>query len=672
MTGVPKSPSFETIVERRLSRRQALKGAAGASAWVALSGGSLFGLSGCDGAVKSPPLTFAELEHGYDETHHVADGYVTQVLIRWGDAVLPGAAPFRPGAQTKAEQDTQFGTANDFIGFLPLPFGSDNSEHGLLCVNHEFTVAMMMFPGFDNRWRTAEEKTRAQADVEVAAHGHSVIEVKRVDGQWTVVGDSPYNRRITGETPIALSGPAAGHRRLKTSADPEGRTVLGTLGNCAGGVTPWGTVLTAEENFGLYFYGDQDVAAETAAEERRNWASHNAGFAWVPDHDAADPETAPPVRSLPSFYGWSRFYDRFHIEKEPREFNRFGWMVEFDPYDPQSVPKKRTALGRFAHEGTTVVAEHGKPVVAYSGDDARHEFVYRFVSRGSYDATNRAANMDLLDDGDLFAARFDADGTGEWIKLELKETGPASAAESGLSDPGEVLIDAREIARRLGATPMDRPEDVETNPLTGRTYVMLTNNSRRKAEETDAANPRAENLWGQILEILPPGEDGARDHLSNTFAWDLFLLAGDPNHPETAKQGSYHAGVSGSGWFANPDNVAFDPEGRMWVATDGFPGNKTPAGDAAPVHDGIWACETVGENRALTKHFFGCPRGAEMCGPCFTPDGTTLFVAVQHPGLERGSTFDNPSTRWPDFDPDMPPRDAVVAITKKDGGTVGS
>ena len=645
--------TFDQVLQQRLSRRTALKGLLGASA-AAASHGSLLALSGCSRSTPNPaipPLNFTELGHGYDANHHVAPGYRADILLRWGDPVLPDAPDnFAGGVRDAASQLGQFGYNNDFIGFLPLPYGSNNSDHGLLCVNHEYCNPLLMFPNIKSRG-LPKQVTPEQTEIEMAAHGHSVVEIKKTNGQWQTVDNSQYNRRITAHTPMELTGPAAGHRRLQTSADPSGRTAFGTLSNCAGGVTPWGTVLIAEENFQEYFYGDPIVASKKAPEERQNYTEFKAGIS--------------------AWYRWADHHPRFHLEQEPREINRFGWMVELDPYDPTSTPKKRTALGRFCHEGATIVAEHGKSVVAYSGDDGKHQFVYKFVSKGLYDKDNRRANMDLLAEGELFAAKFHPNGVGEWRKVELQPEGKTNPEVTGLTDPEEALIDARLVARLLGATPMDRPEDIETNPVTGRTYVMLTNNSKRTPEQTDPTNPRANNKWGQILEILPPGIDGKRDHWQPHFEWDMFLLAGDPNHPDGAKRGRYHKLISRDGWFANPDNVAFAPAGRMWITTDGFPRNKSPEGLKAPVHDGIWACETTGDNRALTQHFFGCPIGAEMCGPCFTPDGKTLFAAVQHPGDAPGSSYQNPATRWPDFDPNNPPRPSVVVITKKDGGEIG-
>lgn len=611
---------------------------------------------GGDGCL--PGLNFEEIAHSYDDTHHVARGYNADVLIRWGDPVTKDAPRFDPNQQSAQSQAEQFGYNNDFIGFVPLPLGSDSSDHGLLCVNHEYTSTSLMLPGFKDDWQAFQFVNKEEIATEMAAHGHSVVEIRKISGQWQVVAGSAYNRRITLTTPMEITGPAAGHRRLQTQADPTGRRVLGTLYNCAGGITPWGTVLMAEEGISDYFGGDLAALEAEAARELLNYQSHAAKYNNFSKED-----------SLP--YSWHRHIDRFDINKEPFEINRFGWMVEFDPYNPSSTPMKRTALGRFAHEGATIVSAAGKPVIAYMGDDNEFECIYKFVSKKPYLPADRNHNLTLLEEGDLFVAKIDADGGGQWLKLTFEnqfENTPASHLTSQV----DVLIEVRNAARALGATPMDRPEDIETNPVTGRTYVMLTNNSDREESQTDPANPRAFNAWGQILEIIPPGVDGERDHWADEFTWDMFLLAGNPSHPDPQKRGRYNPDITKHGWFCCPDNLCFDPSGRMWIATDGGSSNKLPDGTPDPIHDGLWACETTGDDRALTKHFFGCPRGAEAAGPCFTPDGETLFVAVQHPGAGNDSNYATPSTRWPDFSADMPPRPSVMVITKKENGKIGS
>jgi secreted PhoX family phosphatase len=429
---------------------------------------------------------------------------------------------------------------------------------------------------------------------------------------------------------------------MKTKADPAGTTVLGTLNNCAGGTTPWGTCLSGEENVNGYFGGDPK-----ATPEARNLARMTFN----------DKPRQP----------WFRFEDRFDVTKEPNEPNRFGWVVEVDPYDPNSTPVKRTALGRMKHEGATTVIDKSGRVAVYTGDDQIYEYVYKFVTNGKYDTKNRAANKDLLDDGTLFVAKFNADGTMNWLPLVFGQ-GPLTAA-NGFNSQADVLIETRRAADLLGATKMDRPEDIEPDPASGRVYVVLTKNAARKAQETEPSNPRADNQFGHIIELIPPGSEGpkgrrsASDHASTTFRWEMFLMGGDPANPRHGAK--YGPGLSANGYLATPDNIAFDGRGHLWIVTDG-------QDDALGAADSVYACDLQGPRRAVTKLFFNAPRGAEVCGPCFTPDARTLFVAIQHPGEEKGSTVDKPSTRWPDFKDGVPPRPAVIAITKDDGGEIGT
>ena len=348
-----------------------------------------------------------------------------------------------------------------------------------------------------------------------------------------------------------------------------------------------------------------------------------------------------------------------NLDKEPNEPNRFGWIVEIDPYDPNHTSVKRTALGRCAHECATHAVSHDGRVAIYSGDDARMEYVYKFVTEGKFDAANREANRDLLDRGTLYAARFEANGKMRWLPL-VHGQGPLTAA-NGFASQADVVIEVRRAGDLLGATPMDRPEDVEAHPLTGRVYVVLTYNEQRKPDQVNAANPRANNRYGHIVEIVPPLAGGKPDHTATECDWGFFMLGGNPADP---KQGARYGGpVSANGWVVAPDNVAFDPKGRIWISTDG-------QDDLAGFNDSLYGACVSGPQRGVTRAFFNGPRGSEICGPEFTPDGKTLFVAIQHPG--DGSSYDKPSTRWPDFRPDLPPRGSVVAITKNDGGEIGS
>jgi secreted PhoX family phosphatase len=626
---------FDALARARLSRRDILRGSAALAAAFSLP-------AGCAAPRKSDPSTlrFEGLAQGVDDRMHVAAGHSAQVVLAWGDPVLPGAPRFSVASQSAETQRLQFGTENDFLAFVPLPMGSNSSTRGLLCANHEGSRLHMMMPGFAGEAEALARATRAQVECEMSAQGHSVVEIELVDGRWTPVPGSALNRRFDAlHTVLRVSGPAAGSERLRTREDPSGTRVTGTFNNCAGGVTPWGTVLVCEENINQVFSG-----SARGTREARNHDRMGVG---------AELE-----------YAWAAHHERFVVERELNEANRHGWVVEYDPHDPSFEPVKRTALGRFKHEGATCAVDPDGRVVVYMGDDDEDEHIYRWTSARAWNPNERAANRDLLDDGVLHVARFDEDGTIEWLPL-VHGHGPLDGS-NGFESQADVLIEARTAATLLGATPMDRPEDVEANPRTGKVYAMLTNNTRRK--EADAANPRARNKHGHVLELDPPRDrQGRALHAADKFAWEVFLLGGDPNDAE--QPGEYHAGVDAGGWLTCPDNCTFDPRGRLWIATDG--------GARLGIADGVWACDVDGEGRALTKRFFRAPVGAEVCGPCFTPDGSTLFVAVQHPGESdargnaRGVHHGAPTSRFPDHDPALPPRSAVVALRRIDGGALG-
>ena len=625
-----QEPRIGDVIERRLGRRGALRGLVGVGAAAAL-GRELLGGPVLAQEAGPSSLTFKEVAHGLDRTHHIPEGYEAQVLIRWGDPVVSGAPAFDPANLTAAAQEKQFGYNCDYVGLHRLPAGSTTNDRFLMVVNHEYTSPGLMFAGLGSGRAVNLKASRPQVEVEMAAHGGTVIEIAREGGTWKVVPDSKYGRRITGTTPIQISGPAAGHDRLKTSADPTGTRVLGMLNNCAGGETPWGTWLTAEENFNGYFGGDAEKLPDAKAYKRYGV-------------------------SKATWYAWAQHVDRFNVEKEPNEPNRFGWIVEIDPYDPSSTPVKRTALGRFKHEGCTYVLAKDGRVVFYSGDDERFDYVYKFVTSKPWNPQDRAANRNLLDDGTLYVARFNDDGKIEWLPL-VHGQGPLTA-ENGFASQADVLIYTRMAADLLKATPMDRPEDVEVNPVNGRVYVLLTNNTRRTEQQVNKANPMARNAHGHVIEVMP--KDG--DHASMEGTWSIFIVGGKPGIDPGAR---YHWATSENGWLSCVDNCVFDSKGRIWIATDGAP-------TAAGIADGLYGADTAGYGRGLTRCFFQAPTGAEVCGPMITPDDGTLFLAIQHPGEDSGSTFEKPSTRWPDFKDGMPPRPSVIAITKKGGGTIGT
>ena len=497
MTGiVEKSESYDGIVGTRLSRRAALMGLASTAALLATP--AMWPKSA---KAAGSSLSFAELTRIYDQTHHVAPDYNANILIRWGDPIARDVT-FDPAALSADSQAKQFGYNCDFIGYMPLPVGSGNSEHGLLCVNNEYPDPHLMWPGMtedDGASKLSDDQIRVMQ----AAWGHSVVEIKKEGGAWSYVQNSEYNRRINGFTEMSISGPAAGHALLKTAADPSGTKAIGTGYNCAGGTTPWGTILTCEEGLSDTFGGDAAKVADAKLLERYGY-------------DGSD------------YYGMARVEPRLHLDKEPNEPNRFDWVVEIDPYQPSAAPVKRTALGRFAHEGATTIVNKDGRVAVYLGDDDYFEYLYRFVTKGTFNPNDREANKNLLDDGELSVAKLDANGELRWLPLVHGRNG--LTAENGFADQGEVVIKARLAAELLGATPMDRPEDFEASPVNGKVYAVMTKNAKRKPEQVDPANPRPENKAGHILELSPPGEGKDADHAAATYKWDVFLLAGDPSN----------------------------------------------------------------------------------------------------------------------------------------------
>lgn len=635
--------SFTEICQRRLSRRDLLK--SGIAVGVATAVG---GVAGCANqfnaeleprdedvnANKNTPYQsnydFIEIEHGIDEHHHVAADHQAQILLRWGDPIFKDAPEFDPYRQTAEKQLQQFGFNNDYIGYISLQPLAGQDERALLCVNHEYPGHGLMFPNFGSADSISEE----QVKISKAASGNSIIEISRKGNQWTLQRDSHYNRRLNAlETEFEISGPVAGNPRLSTSADSHARTVIGTINNCAGGITPWGTYLSCEENFNYCFSGEL-----------------------APNH----PEAANHKRyNVPTdLMYWGKFDKRFDLSVEPNEANRFGWVVEIDPLDPQSKPKKRTAMGRFKHEGgENIIAADGRLVV-YMGDDQKFEYLYKFVSRDKVDLVDREANRDLLDQGTLYVARFFDDGNLEWLPLEYQN----EVLQAQFASQADILIEARRAADLLGATPMDRPEDVVPNSKTGKVYVMLTNNNKRKTP--NAANPRTSNKFGHIIEI----SELDNNHAQTRGHWQLVVLCGDPQNP--AHNAKWNHNTSANGWFTSPDNGAVDPAGRLWVATD--QGEKVSLSGSA---DGLWALETEGVNRGTGKMFFRVPSGAELCGPIFSDNGESLFLSVQHPGdiseKSGAARYDTATTLWPDFKEGTPPKPSLMVIRRKGGGRVG-
>ncbi|MCY9837826.1 PhoX family protein [Aeromonas media] len=616
-----QEPEFNRLIEAGLSRRGFLKGV-GAASMVAFFAASP--VARAVAAATQPLLGFQAVPASVADAIVVPPGYKAEVLIAWGDALFADAPAFSQSNDARA-QARQFGDNNDGMSFFPL-----GPDRALLAVNNEYTNYEYLFAD-GGKALSAEAVAKAQA-----AHGVSLVELVRIDGKWQANPRGALNRRITATTPMTLSGPAAGHALLKTQADPEGRTALGTFNNCANGQTPWGTYLTCEENFNGYFgSAGKPVLDQRAA--RYGLAAEDAGF------------------------GWHQFDKRFDLAKHPNEPHRFGWVVEIDPHDPASTPKKRTALGRFKHENAAFTINKDGRAVVYLGDDERGEHIYRFVSKNKVAPGKDPANRDLLDEGTLYVARFEAKegelkGTGQWLPLVHGQHG--LTRENGFADQGEVLIFAREAATRLGATTMDRPEWVAVHPHRAEAYCTLTNNKNRGLKENqplDGANPRAENPYGQIIRWRPAGGD----HGSDSFEWDLFLLAGNPAvNKEGLMAGS--ANINPDNMFNSPDGIGFDEAGRLWIQTDGDYSNEK---QFAGMGNNQMLCADPASGEV--RRFLTGPIACEITGLTFSPDWRTMFVGVQHPGEELAPSH------FPDGGTAIP-RSAVLRITRDDGGIIGA
>ncbi|MZD54893.1 PhoX family protein [Streptomyces sp. SID5606] len=646
------------VIAGALSRRSMMRAAAVVT--VAAAGAGAVGVAGAPSAQAAPAaghghghghhpkpqgargLRFTPVAPNKDDKVTVPEGYRQDVVIRWGEPILRGAPAFDPEKQTAKAQAGQFGYNNDFLALLPLRGERDRQ---VLVANHEYTDEILMFRGYD-----PENPTREQVEIAWAAHGLSVVAVEeeRRSGRLTPVSRHRLNRRVTATTEFRLTGPAAGSDLVKTSVDRSGRKVLGTLNNCSGGTTPWGTTLHGEENFNQYFANsgrdtDKRYGIGTGATERK----------------------------------WERFDKRFDVAKEPNEVHRFGYVVELDPYDPESTPRKHTLLGRFKHEAATVrLTWDGRPVV-YTGDDERFDYFYKFVGskrmRHGGSRSAREHNLSLLDEGTLYVAKLSGDspvieidgtgklprdgefdGSGHWIPLVTATEDGAVSHVEGMSAE-EVCVFTRLAGDKVGATKMDRPEDIEPSPQTGKVYVALTNNTNRGVgsnAKPDEANPRNANKHGHVLELTERWNRAD----ATSFAWSLFLVAGDPEDPATYFAGFPKERVSP---ISCPDNVAFDDHGNLWISTDG---------NALGTHDGLFGVATRGDRRGELKQFLTVPTGAETCGPLI--QDRRVLVAVQHPGEIDGASVEKPASTWPDG-PGKIVRPAVVAVWRADGEDIG-
>jgi secreted PhoX family phosphatase len=711
------------------SRRRFVRGGIGASALAAAGGLSLQGLVSTVQAAPLPAgLGFPGI--GFDSVPAntralnaaqggsatsvvdkvtVPAGYTAQVFVAWGDPILPGGQPFDPSAgQGAAEQLRQFGMHNDGMHFFALPGvgGVPSNERGLLCVNNEYTHEELLFSDGQVGGGYTIAKTRKSQ----AAHGVSIVEARRVAGRWTVVKNSVYGRRITANTPVLISGPAAGHALLQshefvvadeastpTGNTGSGRSGLGTVNNCSHGITPWGTYLTCEENWNGNFGGTGAVDTSPTSEIGKlnnRYGISAAGFG----------------------YRWHTTDPRWDVSTNPNEPHLFGWVVEIDPLNPAAKPVKRTALGRFKHESAQYVVDANNRVAFYMGDDERNEYIYKFVCAASYSPTNKAANRNLLDNGTLYVARFNSDLTGQWIALVPGTIGvdgvalrdnPNFAGADDAEVLAKILIKTRMAGDAVGATMMDRPEWTGARPRIGgfqevEVYCTLTNNNRRGTwnasrpatqpaanaadgstgaglarPAVDASNPRADNVYGHIIRWRENG----RSVTATSFSWDLFVQAGDSRTTKTPAanySGNIVDNPNGSADFGAPDGLWFDGFGRLWVQTDQV---GDGSGDFINIGGNMMVC--ADPNTGEARRFLTAPNRCEVTGVTMTPDGRTMFVGVQHPGEDALAATPEQYSSWPHNQwtveadgltplPAGRPRSAVVVITKDDGGVIGS
>ena len=653
--GTEGSATPIALWQRRLSRRRLLAHGTDLALLSALIPARVV-------AQRGAPFGFEPVSPSSEDAVVVPPGYRADVLVRWGEplfadtpaldagAVAQGAL-LRPGAARA--QASQFGYNCDGMGVFDLGAGEV-----LICVNHEYPNPELLFPGYRAAQRARGAAAFMRAHPQCVAYMQAAVGLSvahfRTSPQWRLRTDSAFNRRVTANTPMRIAGPARGHALLKTTRDPTGTRVNGTLFNCAAGITPWGTYLTAEENADNFF-GNRRAARFT------------------PDVERAHNRFRP--RGLESRFRWEFADPRFDVALFPKEPFKFGWIVEMDPRDRSRPIKKRTALGRFKHEGATVVAAPDGRIAVYMGDDEHLEYLYKFVTRDAFDPERPEANADLLDAGTLYVARFREDGEGEWIPLRWGEH-PELRPERGFHSQGDVVIRCREAADRVGATPMDRPEDIAVSPRTGKVYVACTNNPDRHGGEVQSAgrvinadpqgaNPRMPNPWGHIVELTEAGADAA----AAAFRWEIFLLAGDPARgrflttlaPDEAPldaDSTYFAGYPEADEispFAAPDNLTFDRDGNLWISTDG----DQPRGN----NNGCYVCPTEGPGRGAVRQFMSGPVGCEISGCEIAPDGRTLLLGIQHPG--EGGSVEAPSSHWPDGG-GAAPRPSVVGICPED------
>ena len=660
------NPSFEAVLQRRYSRRgvmgstlgAAVAGMFAASPVAALARESQEARGTNRALVLGPKLGFEAIPVTRSDTATLPMGYKAQTLAPWGTPIT-GSLPAFDGVNgnTGEQQEQQVGSHHDGIHYFPLP--DDPNGHGLLCLNHEYVdqrVFHVAGPSFVEGQRPTDEVRK-----EIAGHGVSVVEIQRDgNGIWNVVTPSVYNRRVTAGTECEIRGPVRGSDFVKTVFSPDGKHARGTINNCGNGYTPWNTYLTCEENWAGYFVNRGERPRE---QTRYGVPSANSRYGWDTAQSGEDA------------------YVRFNVtpgagsatDDYRNEVNGHGWILEVDPFNPSGKPIKRTAMGRFAHEAVVFApARPFEPLAFYSGDDSRNEYIYKFVTKRRWIPGRPDRNM--LDKGTLYVAVFNDDGTGEWRALDIADDAfKAAAAAAGVTftSQADVLVNTRLAADVVGATKMDRPEWGSVHPTTRDVYFCLTNNSTRT--ETDAANPRANNVNGHIIRWQEAGRRAA----ATRFKWDLFALAG-PIENSQVMPGKNGPALTPDNIFASPDGLWIDNNGIMWIQTDmsGSQQGNGPFGE-----NGMLAANPVtGEIR----RFLSGPFNQETTGVIGTPDGKTLFVNFQHPGdrsnpgaftsnwPDSGAIYRHPGDATVAVDPSGPrPRSSTLVITREDGGVVG-
>jgi hypothetical protein len=622
---------IQDMIDSLVSRRQFLGGSVAVAAAGFLGSSLLAPPEAQAKGRQGSSLGFVEVLVSTDDAVVVPPGYTWDVLAPWGTPLLGGAVDFLEDASnTAAEQARQVGFNHDGMHYFPLPVLGN--KRGLLVVNHEYTDASMIYSAAQGSAITPDAAGREKVAKALAAHGVSVMSIrKKHDGKWDIVEHDPHNRRVTGTTPMAFSGPvSAEHPMLQSSVTP---SPIGTLNNCAMGYTPWGTYLACEENWNGYFGTADPGWAPTPLEAR--YGVSRGGFG----------------------YNWHVAEKRFDLAENRNELNHFGWVVEIDPFDPKSTPVKRTALGRIKHEGATCSESRGR-VVVYSGDDENGDYLYKFVGDAPWRKLLKQGESPL-DHGTLYVAKFNPDGSGAWLPL-VHGKGPLTVA-NGWADQADVLIRTRAAGDALGATRLHRPEWVAVHPHTQDVFVTLTNGTGNNSPVNSSRDP---NPYGHIIRFKEARGSDTR------FSWDVFLLAGDPTlDPQVPANQSA---------FGSPDGIWVDPDGIVWIQTDisNSSQNRLDRGYGNIGNNAMLAADA---ETGVVKRFLTGPRGCEITGVVMTPDQKTMFINIQHPG--ESTTFwnsqfgapstDNPSTvsRWPFGGR---PRAATVVIRKLDGGRIGT